>query len=329
MTAHHYSPVVVDRSMSFTQAMTMLLRDAGYGVHIAQPSVMWDEFYLREYDHVMVGVAPPMALSANSIYGALSVISKMQNSDKMTFFIDSPEHWQIFANVKAIMKNPDSLFKPFYSRRAWYFSAMQNPEVRKEVMGGIEFLFEKPWHRTFYPLLPWSDEQTLTAGTPENARINLVGIHVDSVYHAEDNPFHADKIDRWLVENEKSRWTKTLVDSLTKPSTTVKTEKLRTDEQIIAEMSRSLGVIVGPGGDKKFWWSPRYAQALAACTPVVTEWKDSSSIGDAWNHLAAGVEEMSQIDRFEVAVTQKKQYFGSIQNKKDTASYLRTLLGIK
>ena len=94
-------------------------------------------------------------------------------------------------------------------------------------------------------------------------------------------------------------------------------------------MSESSGVLIGPGGDKKFWWSPRYVQALGTGTPVSTEWKDSCSIGQAWNHLAVGIEEMSQIDRYELAVTQRKEYFDSISDRQETANRIRTLVGMK
>jgi len=329
MTAHHYSPVVVERSMSFTHGLATLLRDAGYGVHIAQPSVTWDKFYLDEYDHVLVGIAPPMAISANGIYGALSVISQLHNSEKMTFFVDSPEHWQIFANIKAITKNPECLFKEFYSRRSGYFSAAQTPQIHENVLRAIEILNDQPWRRTIYPVLPWSDEQFLTSNTPENARISFVGVHIDSVFEAEESTFNSHRDNKWLVENEKSRWTRDVVSSLSFPSFTVKQQKLKTDEQIADAMSQSLGVLMGPGGDKKFWWSPRYVQALNTSTPVATEWKDSCNIGSSWNHLAAGIEAMSQIDRFELAVTQKKEYFDNIDSREKTTSYLRTLIGSK
>ena len=143
MTAQHYSPVVVERSASFTQALVALLRESGHAVHIAQPNTAWDSLYLQEYDYVLLGISAPMALSSNGVYGALSTISKMSNSDKITFFVDSPEHWQIFANLKAITKNPESLFKSFYSRRSGYFSAKSSEQVRNAVLDGVR-IFSDP-----------------------------------------------------------------------------------------------------------------------------------------------------------------------------------------
>lgn len=329
MTAHHYSPVVIDRTASFAQAATTLLRDSGVAVSIAQPTVHWNDFYLEDYDHILLGIAPPMALSANSIYGALHVIGTMYDSDKLTFFIDSPEHWQIFANIKAIIKNPDSLFKEFYSRRSGYYSAAQNGIVRDHILKAVQYLHERPWHRTLFPVLPWSDEQHLTSNTPENARISMVGISIDSAFYSEETSFNSNRENKWFVENEKSKWTTLVTDSLSFPTVSTKSAKLRSDEEIIKELSTSAGALLGPGGDKKFWWSPRYAQAMNSGTPVATEWKDSSSIGSSWNHLAVAIEEMSWIDRFELSVSQKRDYFDRIESKKDTAAYLRTLIGIK
>lgn len=327
MTAQHYSPVVIDRSTSFTLALVSLLRETGHAVHIAQPSVSWDFQYLDAYDHVLVGVSAPMALSSNSVYGALSLIGKMYDSPKITYFVDAPEHWQIFANLKAISKSPDSLFKSFYSRRSGYFSALDTPEIKQDVLSGAAALFCEPWRTTIFPLLPWSDAQYLLSSTPENARASFIGMHIDSVFNYGDPTFTADRSRKWLVENPKSRWTKEVVSSLSLPSFSCKDNKIRTDEQVINAMSESTGVLIGPGGDKKFWWSSRYAQALSTSTPVATEWKDSRSIGQSWNHLAIGIEEMTQIDRYELAVTQKNEYFDSIPSVEQTATQLQTLIG--
>jgi hypothetical protein len=328
MTARHYSQGVVDRSASFTQALSILLRDLGYTVDIQPSSVEWTTKTFKQYDRVLIGIAPPMALSSNGTYGALSTISTLYGTKKMLFFVDCAEHWQIFANLKAITRDHDKLFKPFYSRRNEYVR-VDDHKVREKVLEGIEILSSRAWPRTVYPLLPWSSEIVLTSGSPENTIGSFRGIHVDSVYDSEEMSFYTDRRDCWLVENDKTRWSKSIANLLTLPTATIRGQKLRTDEQIAQALSRSLGIIIGPTSDKKFWWSPRYVQALNTTTPIVTEWRDSSQIGDAWTHLAASVEEMSIIDRFELAVTQKKQYFSSIESRTETTDVLDTILRMK
>lgn len=326
-TAQQYSSSIASRSLTFAGALAQALEKAGYTVSFSEPSLSWTARDLKEYKKVLVGVSPPLSVTANSAYGALAAIKTLEGRDNLMTFIDAPEPWKIFANFRAIEKNSQTLFKDFYSKRKGYLQVAGNADVRRHIIDAVMSLNNDPWSTTLYPQLPWSEDASKFSGVPDNASSSMIGINLDSFHVAENTNFNSSRVKRWIVDNDKTRWAKNALDGLSVPATSIRETKARTSSDLFDVLNSSMGVLIGPHGDKMTWWSQVYVQALNAGTPIATDWRESKKIGNAWDHLASGIEEMSEIDRYELSVTQKQQYVKSIPTKEALTTQLERLIG--
>jgi hypothetical protein len=326
MTAQQYSPAVATRSLSFAGILTQVFMKLGYDVDFTEPSTAWDDVILSQYSHVLVGIAPPLSVTANGTYGALSIISRLSGSDKLTLFIDAPEPWKIFANIRAIEKNDHTLFKSFYAKRKGYKTVTESSSERDRVVQAITSLGTSQWPTTLFPALPWNGNASEFAGVPENAARSMTAVYVDSLLVSNDTNFNSARTKRWVVENDSTKWTKDTLQTLATPSLSTREHKIRTSDDLYNAMSSSTGALVGPHGDKMTWWSIAFSHALNASTPIATDWRASRVIGNAWDHLASGIDEMTPIDQYELAVTQKIQYIQSLLKQKDITIQLQELV---
>ena len=327
MTAQQHSSTVASRSLSFAGSLARGLEELGYSVHFAEPSVEWTSQSFSEYSKVLVGIAPPLSVTSNSTYGALSTVSVLAQDDRLRLFIDAPEPWKIFANLRAVEKDGDKLFKKFYSRRKGYSAMVESSSLREQVLTGAAVLSNDAWSPTAFPRLPWSDDTSVLLGVPENAVPSMTAMNTDSFSLTDSTNFNTSRSRRWLVENESTRWATNTMASLTAPCVSIKENKLRTDADLYTALAASMGALIGPHGNKTSWWSSTFVHALNAGTPIATDWVLSSRIGSAWNHIAASIEEMSQIDHYELSVTQKTRYLGSITNQIDTLTHIQQFIG--
>jgi len=324
MTAQQCSSKTVSRTGSFSSSLAKALNLSGYEVTLLPPSMDWTTTDLHSFSRVFVGVAPVTSVSANFTYGALDVLNKLWNSKKLVIFFDSPEPWKIFASLKTVDKNESSLFKSFYSRRPLYQRIHVDTESKTSVISAVEKMISSEWRTTIYPTLPWC---TLPiAGVPSLAHDSFVPINFDSLDVDAVMPYNSNRSNHWIVENETSKWTKGAVSSLKLHTCTLRDLKTRSVDAATEAMSNSIGVIIGPHSDKNTWWSPRYSQALNAHTPIVTDWKKSSVLGQSWSHLAATIEDMSMIDRYELSITQKSSYLDAIPDTPEIASQVNMIM---
>lgn len=325
MTAQQYSSAAAEKSSAFSFVLRDVLELCGYDVHFTSPSVDWTSFFLSDYSHIFVGVSSPMSVTANATYGALSVIDELWESSKMTMFIDAPEPWKIFGGLRSIERTPDSLFKSFYSRRPGYHSMQQSKKQRAKVLAGAEKLGSKKWNRTIYPVVPWAAE---IPGISDNAKDSLIPIGVDSFCISKEQRHNSTRVTRWVVENANSKWATDTAKGLLFDCLSFKDVKARNAAEVEQAMSENAGVLLGPTDDKTTWWSARFSQAINSGTPVATDWRASSSIGHSWSHLAATIESMSHIDRYELAVVQRNDYINAIDSPDKVVAKLKEVTGI-
>ena len=123
MSAPHASAEANKRSLSFAGLICNVLSQMGHEVVQDDPDISWNINDLDQYDLVLIGLSPLTSLSANRVYGALNLIDLLQESSKLRFFIDAPEPTRITASLRAIVKTPDNLTKPFYSYRKGFMYA--------------------------------------------------------------------------------------------------------------------------------------------------------------------------------------------------------------
>jgi hypothetical protein len=327
MSASHASEKANSRSLSFAGVMKLVLEQQGHEVIQENPEVSWNLNDLEQYDSVLVGISPITSLSANHVYGALSVVDVLLDSPKLRLFIDAPEPGKITASLRAMVKTPDNLTKPFYSYRRGFSHASQ-PNMLNNLIEVIEDLLNKPWPITLYPSLSWTDETEHVANfLPEGARDSLKAINLDAYLISTQEMLDIERRDKWVVENYSTKWVKSTASTLSTPTVPMKWNKSWSDSQVYAQISSGIGALIPPYPSST-WWSYRYIQCMNAATPIATYWKESHLLGSSWTHLASSIESMSQEERLALATQQRNAYIENIPTRREAAINLSQALGL-
>lgn len=292
------------------------------------PGIDWTEKDLDKYDLVFVGIVPPTSLSANKIYGALTIIDELYDSPKLRLVLDYPQLWQFKASLNSIVKNPESLIGEFYSKRQDY-SMVHNKKSLEKFSRVAANLLNGQWPTTIYPKLPWKAEEDIYSALNLQASSNFIGVNLDAFY-AEDSSLDNDpyaESGTWVVDNDKTSWTNSISKAVTNPIDKMKTSKRHTDSDVYNRIKASLGALISPQErGVGTWWSYRYIQSLNAETPVVSDWRETRRIGEGWDLLAYQVEELSFNDRIILAKKQKDNYLKSISSKQEVLEAVKNLL---
>lgn len=326
MTASHVSPSTMKRTTTFASLLLQALKRAGHGVVVAEPSVHWRKDDFQAYDTILVGIAPITGLGANRAYGALSMIEQFWGDPRLRFFLDAPNPEQITAALSSIVKTPENITKPFYDYRKEYEWAV-DPAIRARLLTAVDKLAEDDWPITVFPALPW-DAVGPEGLLPHAAMGKVHGVNLDSILL--DRPAYKkfSGTERWTADDVKSEWTTSLGKTLEHPIDPLRRSKWSDDKEVEFNMANSIGVILAPGKKKATWWSNRYAQALAVGVPVITEWRESSVLGEDWAMLASQIEGISDDRRYAIAENQKQQYLAVVGDVQTATTRLSTTLGI-
>ena len=326
MSAQQASESANLKNLSFAGVLNQVLEKSGHEITWASPSVYMTEETLNKYDLVLVGVSPITSVGANRVYGALSVISKMWGKDKLKLFVDCPNQSQIDISLRSVISNPDSLVKPFFSYRKEYSNVVSDSEIQSEITNGIGLLIEEEWPVTIVPSLPWNRFEDIKLS--KNAKSKLELINLDSHLLLEE-PISSPRTQKWCVDSLASRWSKSVVSTVLLPNSPMKWNKGWGDEQVILQISRSIGAIISPDQKDGTWWSYRYIQAMNSNTPVVTDWTESQNLSADWSVLASAIDSMSEEKRDLLATAQREIYLASIKGKKASSNALESILGVK
>jgi len=284
-------------------------------VHWSAPKMEWSKKDFEEYDIVFVGVCPPSALSANKAYGALHTINLLWDSDKLRLVADYAQLWQYKASFKRALSDPaKGLFPSGYSRRLQYSLASKQQDG---VVAGVDKLVNQPWPKTIFPELPWQSTSEISKKIGFDLDSSLVGLNVDNLYLTNsDSPSeYFERENRWLTQDEKNPWTKTLLKTVRFPHEDLR--RARRDDYLAQQMMQSsLGLLISPEQrNSGVWWSKRIPQALRTGTPIVTDWKETQGFHWSWVKLAYQVEDMSPAERSALADWQLKSYIEAIDNE--------------
>jgi nitrate reductase NapE component len=329
MTSAQSSQSLNTKSLSFSGGLSHVLTSAGHEVKIGESSVFDTKNDFEKFDVILIGISPLLSVTSNKAYGALNATQVLKGDKRMKMFIDSPNQWRISANLKAVCKDTSQLVKDFYRLRKEYKSVVFNGEVYESICAGALFLANEKWPTVLYPAMPWSNDFDVAPTLPESSETSAVGIHVDSFYlDKRISKISSDKMNRWAIDVEKSKWAANVTNTLKYPHVRMK-EHNRSDDTSVAEtISKSIGSLISMNEDKSLWWSYRWVQSMNLNVPIASEWKITSSIGSSWSHLAAGIEEMSHIDRYELSISQREEYAASLPSQDTIINTTEKTLGI-
>lgn len=300
-TAQQCDPNSHRRTTNFMGLFRRALHRSDHEVFWQEPSISWSPHeILARFDHVVIGLAPVTSMSANRVYGALSLYLELMNlnSGRVSVLLDAPGPDRIAAGNRAIYAHPENLTKNFYSYRKEYLLAVQN---RDRLLQAVEALHEQPWPTTIVPCLPWQTAEILQKRLPYKAK-RVVALNLDTLLF--------DDLPVTMTRPRRETW---LADGAPRQPISLPTQAIphkghpSYDKSVIHQMAGSLGVLLESGRDGT-WWSSRYAQSLSTTTPVFSDWRETGLLGYAWSILPGNIETMTPAERTIVAEAQLEAY---------------------
>lgn len=327
MTASQASPNANSKNLAFAGVLHKVLTSSGHEVTWADPELDVTKDFFNQYDLVLIGVGPITSLSANRVYGALSMIDLLWGSPKLRLFLDAPGTAQIGSSLKAIESNPTNLLKDFYSYRKGYKEVVSNVALSSRIANAAHNLAVNTWPKTLYPSLPWKSDAEAGKKLPSNAARSLIGINLDA-HLIEEHPTLIEKTDKWSVDSLAVKETQKLIDTLRYPTTPMKWNKGITDQQVRDQIARSIGAIISVNKGDGSWWTYRYIQAFNTLTPIYTSWLETSKTGPSWALLAHSLEDLTAEQRLKLSINQRLEYLSHVPTKEESIKSLEEALGI-
>jgi hypothetical protein len=306
-------------AMNYAGLLRMAFHLSGHEVYWQAPSISWTgRELLTHYDHVVVGLAPVTSLSANRVYGALSVLGSLMSANitKVSVLLDAPEPDRIAASFRAILSHPENLSKPFYGYRKEYELAVRQ---RDRLLGVIERLHRGEWPTVIMPSLPWEPLDRATDRLPYPTH-RLLPLNLDSVLYGQlpvTEPRSRREV--WATEGRA-------LQATTFPHAAIARKgHAATDTAILSQMTGSMGTLIELARSGT-WWNTRYAQSFRTNTPVFSDWHDTAALGSAWGALPMNLETMNQRERDELAHNQRAQYLARCPNEAQVVTQVTQLL---
>jgi hypothetical protein len=269
---------------------------------------------LSEYDSVLVGVASPMALGSNRVYGALHLLSQLWGDSRLSLFVDAPEPNNITRGLDSIARNPHTITKDFFSYRK-DFAAATEPRGKSSILNACTLLQNEKWPQTFVPGFPWSDEFQHEKDLPVGAIDQVRMLNLDKLIFRKVQQMDLEtqpRQDRWMAEKTADKkWLRSL--HLSNPVLSLRADhRLDLHPYLIDRLSTATGFLHSPSKRNALWWTPKLAFALATKTPVFTKESESRLLGDVWSGLPATFEAFPADARAQLAQAQYDSYSNSI-----------------
>lgn len=311
-TAAHVSASKNEKTRTFSGDIHQALVHSKNRVTWVEPSVFMSSDYVSDFDSVIVGLAPPTSTSAHRIYGALSVIGHGLDAGNVSIVIDAPEPKKVWYGLKSIQKNPESLFKSFYSKRKEY-RATEKPEIFSHILAAIHRLTGEFWPTTIFPSLPWMSFSSVSSYIPKTSEKNLVGLCFDEkLLSGNTNSYIKSSPKYWLSDKLSSPWTEKQEKLLSLPVEALRSSRWEGDVEANKKFDNALACLISTYGNGDPWWSPAVSQCLASGVPVVSDWTLTSILGLSWRHIPHNLEEMSKEEIYNLTNDQLISYKNAI-----------------
>lgn len=327
MTSQHTNPEAHRRRVNFSGLIRDTLRSTEDEVYWQEPSVLWDDDYLKQFDAAIVGVAPLSSLGANRAYGALNVIMRLWHTGKLTLLVDAPDAVKIETSAQAVVDHPENLVKPFFANRKEWNLASQKEHLDRMYTAAF-LLRTQTWQRTLYPRMPWQTADVLTSQLRHTKFEQLHPINLDTLlFERYPEPMSKTRVNWWAYERSSApRWLEKQqvcwrVNEL--PST----HRVPINDMAVQQLRASHGTLISPS-KAGTWWSPRYAMSLSQGTPVFSDWMETRFLNDAWNVLPTRFEMMTNVERASLLTAQTLTYRQEIPNKVESLETLYAALNL-
>lgn len=329
MTSPQTSSRLGEKSLSFARAIYDIASENGHNVAFVVPSISMRRDDFNRYDMIIVGVAPPLSIVSSRAYAALHVIDELIGDPRLMFLVDTSAPERITANLRAIEKDFSTMTREFHSKRPNYEAVVLNDKLQMKIRNALSFLAMGEWPSTIVPAMPWTDAAQIAGALPSGVDAStVIGINPDS-YYLKKNVRNSERniVNRWVVDSPGTKWSELVAKTLTYPQVPMKMNKGTTDSGVYERIRDSVGVLLSPDNNGTLQWSHRWAQALNANTPIASDWRTTSMLGESWSHLGAGIEAMSPIDLYELSTSQRIEYAEAIPTRDSVMESLQQTIG--
>lgn len=305
------------RMPTFSGLIKNALIAGGHDVVLDTPSIRWSEEDLSRYDSVIVGLAPPTSISAYRLYGALSVIDVARKVTNVRYLVDAPEPHRLWNGIRAIASNPESLIKDFYSKRPDYLIASE-PKQLDRLHSVVVDLFTETWEKTLIPAFPWSNPKHITNYIPMLTDNLVSPLCLDSfiIDNKSTSLYIKNDSNMWSYDS-KNKWLDGVAETISGDVQPITVGRKPLVSDSLNRINRSVGTIISTYKNNDPWWSINLPLSLSINTPVITDWRYTSQMGDSWSLLAHQIEELSVNERSRLAAEQTKDYKNFIPNKEE------------
>ena len=315
-TAQQGSPRTANKTPTFTGLFVKALQDGGADVDFLEP---YKSAEVDKYDAVVVGIAPLTSISASKVYPAMYLANKARKAGNLVTLLDAPEVYKTQAAIKSCALNLSDLTKSFYDKRKNYSDFVEDKTFKSEVFEMINFLYEESWPTTVIPFIPWTNRDKVLEAIPNLESDKAKWINPDA--RLLRVPYsYSDSVRKkfWTCDSPSTSWSEFTISTLTKEVVPTKKNGWELESDTLERINSSIGTLISTYRSGEPWWSPALAQSLGLNVPVVTDWKLTSYLGPEWSHLASFVEQMSDEERYQLAVDQKSSYLNNIPSWKET-----------
>lgn len=313
------SQSVARKIPTFTGLLVQSLFEAGHEVVWDTPSMRLTEKQLSQYDTVVVGLTSPTSITAYRLYGALSIIDRARSVTNLKYLIDAPEPYKLWNGLRAMAQNPEKLVKDFYSRRSEFHIVTKKEELSR-IQFVVEDLYKNNWNSVIVPSFPWFKNSNITNHIPNISDELIEPICLDSVVfrNLSDSGLHIKSdVSGWSYDS-KTQWVNKISKTLIRETSPMVVSKTADNYSVLSNLNKSIGSLISVYKNNEPWWSVNLSQSLYVKTPVVTDWKHTSYLGDSWSILAHSIEEMSGSERMQLAISQEKDYKKAISTYEET-----------
>jgi hypothetical protein len=327
-TANHCSKKSNERVPTFTGQLVFELEQAGHDVTWTEPSFSMDTSYLNSFDSIVVGMSPALSVTSRWLYPALSVFDYANKLNKVTILLDSPEPQKVWAGIRAIANNSNDLVKNFYVNRKEYDLAIETKNFSR-LSETITYLYNYTWPSVIYPSFPWRERSKIHSQIPGVLDLEKTTPLCFDRNVLEINVGKMDKQDSsiWSIDYPKTKWSQGISKLVKNEIVPIRDHYWQTNKEALTKIDNSIGVMISPyGKENDSWWSVMLSQSLLVGTPVVTDWKSSSVLGDEWSLLAASVEDMDVSQRYNLSKMQKEVYLSALLSRQESVEILNNAL---
>lgn len=269
----------------------------------------------NNYEKVIVGLAPVTSLSANKIYTALDALNRAE--DKAVLLLDLPDPHFVYKSMKSVLSNESIIFKSLYNKRLNFQDLVENKNFYNSVISGMEKVYAGKIP-VIVPSVPYHKH------SPESLNINtssLIELNFDS-YFMNDNFYQEkEKSNYWLTDSMKSEWSQNVSKTLFNPVLNYKRSHYDYDLSLVDRILGSFGYLKNNHKYDNPWWSRNIMLTLSCGVPVFADWRQTSVMGDAWRILPQSVEEITHLERKELADEQKSSYLSFCPAWDEIAEY--------